>query len=46
MENLPIIQDFVPYRGRCPKRMASKRNDCERRLGEERESKEREEGIE
>ena len=20
MENLPILQDFVPYRGRCPKR--------------------------
>ena len=19
-ENLPILQDFVPYRGRCPKR--------------------------
>ena len=21
MENLPILQDFVPYRGRCPKRI-------------------------
>ena len=20
-ENLPILQDFVPYRGRCPKRL-------------------------
>ena len=20
MENLPILQDFVPYRGRCPKK--------------------------
>ena len=23
-ENLPILQDFVPYRGRCPK---SKKNE-------------------
>ena len=23
MENLPILQDFVPYRGRCPKREKS-----------------------
>ena len=22
-ENLPILQDFVPYRGRCPKRVNS-----------------------
>ena len=25
MENLPILQDFVPYRGRCPKRSGSEK---------------------
>ena len=26
MDNLPIIQDFVPYRGRCPKSRAGQGN--------------------
>ena len=25
-ENLPILQDFVPYRGRCPKRVLIDKN--------------------
>ena len=25
MENLPILQDFVPYRCRCPKRLLLKK---------------------
>ena len=25
MENVPILQDFVPYRGRCPKSKPSRR---------------------
>ena len=27
-ENLPILQDFVPYRGRCPKTSFSRNNDA------------------
>ncbi len=30
MENLPILQDFVPYRGRCPKKGKISIGDNER----------------
>ena len=26
-ENLPVLQDFVPYRGRCPKRRRKKKRE-------------------
>ena len=43
-ENLPILQDFVPYRGRCPKsgKRGRRRREVESGLGE---SKEVERGV-
>ena len=40
-ENLPILQDFVPYRGRCPKKEKRKKKRKKGEKGKKKEERER-----